>query len=106
MAPPPVETFLEETLQELYKDLKDKEDWDNVCELCKLPTMLHTDVQGNRIHGAYTRNQELTQDDCMKEWTAYHKKMKTVRSWYKEEMKKQNLEEKVNNMQNDIAATL
>ena len=95
MAPPPVETFPEETLQELYKSLKDKEDWDNECELCKLPTMLHTNVQGNRIHGPCTRNQELTQDDLEKEWIAYNKRLKTIRSWYKEEMRTQNLEEKV-----------
>ena len=106
MAPLPVETYPEESLRKLYMNLEDKEDWVNVCELCTLPTMLHADAQGNRIHGACTRNQELTQDDCIKEWAAYHKKMKTVRSWYKEEMKKQNLEEKVNNMQNDIAAAL
>ena len=106
MAPLPVETYPEETLRKLYKNLEDKEDWDNVCELCTLPTMLHADAQGNRIHGACTRNQELTQDECIKEWAAYHKKMKTVRSWYKEEMKKQNLEAKVNKIQNDIAAAL
>ena len=106
MAPLPVETYPEETLRKLYTNLEDKEDWDNVCELCTLPTMLHANVQGNRIHGACTRNQDLTEDDCIKEWTQFHKRMKAVRSWYKEEMRTQNLEEKVNNMQNDIAAAL
>ena len=80
MAPQPVETYPEETLRKLYISLEDKEDWDNVCELCTLPSMLHADAQGNRIHGACTRNQELTQDDCIKEWATYHKKMKAVRS--------------------------
>ena len=42
MAPPQVVTFPEETLQRLYKNLEDKEDWDNICEQCTLPTMLHT----------------------------------------------------------------
>ena len=109
MAPPPVETFSEETLRELYKSLRDKEDWDNVCKLCKLPTMLHTDVQGNRIHWPCTRNQELTQDDVTKEWTAYSKRLKTIRSWYKEEMRTQNLEEKVNNIiniQHDVTTAI
>ena len=32
--------------------------------------------------------------------------MKAIRSWYKEEMRTQDLEEKVNNMQNDITAAL
>ena len=40
MAPSPVETYPEETLKKLYENLEDKEDWDNVCELCTLPTML------------------------------------------------------------------
>ncbi len=102
MAPLPVETYPEESLRKLYMNLEDKEDWDNVCELCTLPTMLHADAQGNRIHGACTRNQEITQDDSYKEWAAYQKKMKAVRSWYKDELKKQNLEDKVNNLQTDF----
>ena len=109
MAPPQVVTFPEETLQKLYKNLEDKEDWDNICELCTLPTMLHTDVQGNRIHGACTRNQDLTEDDCLKEWTQFHKRMKAVRRWYKAEMRTQDLEEKVNNiinMQNEVTTVI
>ena len=54
MAPLPVETYPEDSLKELYMNLKDKDDWDNECELCKLPTLLHADAQGNRIHGACT----------------------------------------------------
>ena len=106
MAPPQVVTFPEETLQRLYKNLEDKEDLDNICELCTLPTLLHTDVQGNRIHGACTRNQDLTEDDCLKEWTQFHKRMKAVRSWYKDRRRTQDLEEKVNNiinLQNKVA---
>ena len=106
MAPLPVETYPEETLRKLYINLEDKEDWDNVCELCTLPTLLHADAQGNRIHGACTRNQEITEDDALKEWATYQKKMKAVRSWCKEEMRRQNLEDKVNNMQKDMVTAL
>ena len=68
-----------------------------------------SDVQGNRIHGACTRNQDLTEDDCLKEWTQFHKRMKAVRSWYKAEMRTQDLEEKVNNiinMQNEVTTVI
>ena len=102
MATIPVDTYPEESLRKLYMSLDDKEDWDNVCELCTLPTMLHADAHGNRIHGACTRRQELTPDDCTKEWVTYQKKMKAVRSWYKDEMKKQQLEDKVNNLATDF----
>ena len=76
MAPLPVETYPEFALKNLYMTLEDKDDWDNACELCKLPTLLHADVQGNRIHGACTRNQDITEDDITKEWTTFNKKMK------------------------------
>ena len=91
-----VDTYPEDSLRKLYINLDDKEDWDNACELCTLPTMLHADADGKRIHGACTRRTDLTEDDCTKEWETYRKKMKAVRSWYKDEMKKQKLEDKVN----------
>ena len=102
MAPLPVETYPEFALKNLYMTLEDKDDWDNPCELCKLPTLLDADVQGNRIHGACTRNQEITEDDITKEWTTYNKKMKAVRSQCKEELRSQNLENKVDNMGKNI----
>ena len=102
MATIPVDTYPEESLRKLYMSLDDKDDWGNVCELCTLPTMLHADAEGKRIHGACTRRQELSEDDSEKEWDTYRKKMKAVRSWYKDEMKKQNLEDKVNNLQTDF----
>ena len=60
MATIQVDTYPEESLRKLYMSLDDKEDWNNVYELCTLPTMLHADTHGNRIHGACTRRQELT----------------------------------------------
>jgi len=50
MAPPEVVSFPEETLQKMYENLEDKKEWDNICDLCTLPSMLHTDVQGNMGH--------------------------------------------------------
>ena len=95
MATTAVEQYPEEALHQLYTNLVRKEDWDDECELCTMPTLLHSNVDGTRIHGACTRRADLTEDDCTKEWETYRKKMKAVRSWYKDEMKKQKLEDKV-----------
>ena len=106
MAPLPVETYPEDFLKGLYMNLKDKDDWDNECELCKLPTLLHADAQGNRIHGACTRNQDITEDDITKEWTIFNKRMKAVRDQCKEELRSQNLENKVDNMEKHMTAAI
>ena len=109
MAPPQVVTFPEETLQRMYENLEDKEEWDNICELCTLPSMLHTDVQGNRIHGACTRNQDITEEDIRKEWMQFQKRMKAIRSWYRDRRRTLDLEEKVNNiinLQNEVATAI
>ena len=41
---PGVVSFPETTLQKKYENLEDKEEWDNGCDLCDLPSMLHSDV--------------------------------------------------------------
>merc|ERR1711867_307274 len=70
------------------------------------PTMLHSDVDGTRIHGACTRRTDLTEDESTKEWNIYRKKMKAVRNWYKDEMEKNQLGDKVNNLENKIEKAL
>ena len=97
-----VDTYPEESLRTLYINLDDKEDWDNVCELCTLPTMLHADANGRRIHGACTRRTDLTENDSTKEWDIYRKRMKAVRSWCTDEMKRKNLEDTVKSLANDV----
>ena len=54
-----VETFGENTLRKLFCDLSHKEDWDEECTLCSMPTLLHLDPGGKRI-GSCTRKTELT----------------------------------------------
>ena len=106
MATTTVGQYPEESLQKLYMNLVDKEDYDNECELCTLPTMLHSDVDGTRIHGACTRRTDLTEDESTKEWNIYRKKMKAVKNWYKDEMEKKQLGDKVNNLENNIEKVL
>ena len=90
-----VETFGEDTLRKLYCDLDQKDDWDEECELCSMPTLLHRDTSGKRILGSYTRRTELTdvaQDkadsEILKVWSLFRKKMQPIRKWYKDDMEK------------------
>ena len=55
-----VETFGDDALRKLYLDLSHKDDWDEDCELCRMPTLLHRDTTGKRIQGSCTRRRELT----------------------------------------------
>ena len=51
-----VENFSEDALRKLYCDLDQKEfTWDEECELCSMPTLLHRDTSGKRILGSCTR---------------------------------------------------
>ena len=55
-----VKTFGEDVLRKLFIDLSHKDDWDEECELCRMPTLLHRDTSGKRILGSCTRRTELT----------------------------------------------
>ena len=109
MAPTGIVSFPETTLQKMYENLEDKEEWDNDCDLCDLPSMLHSDVQGNRVHGACTRNNDMLADDIHKEWEEFRKRLKEIRKRYKERRRAQDLEAKVNNLvnlQNQVATAI
>ena len=51
-----VENFSEDALRKLYYDL-DKPEliYDDECEVCSMPTLLHSDNSGKRILGPYTK---------------------------------------------------
>ena len=83
-----VEHFADDALRKLYLDLVRKDDWDDDCELCRMPNLLHSDTTGKRIHGACTRRTELTEADILNEWTLFRKKMKPIRNWYTDDMEK------------------
>ena len=76
-----VETFGEDVLRKLFIDLSHKDDWDEECELCRMPTLLHRDTTGKRIQGSCTRRMELTdaakdkaEAKLMNEWTLFRNK--------------------------------
>ena len=43
-----VEHFSEEALRKLYLGLLHKDDWDEECNECKMPTLLHVDSDGKQ----------------------------------------------------------
>ena len=106
MATTAVGQYPEEALRQLYTNLVHKDDWDNECELCTMPTLLHSNVDGTRIHGACTRRTDLTEDEANKEWNIFRKKMKAVKNWYRDEMEKKQLGDKVNNLENNLEKVL
>ena len=63
---------------------------------------LYINLDGRRIHGACTRRTDLTENDSTKEWDIYRKRMKAVRSWCTDEMKRRNLEDTVKSLANDV----
>ena len=90
-----VETYGEDMLRKLFSELSHKEDWDEECELCRMPTLLHCDTNDKRILGSCTRRTELTDaaqnkadSELLKSWSLFRKKMEPIRKWYKEEMDK------------------
>ena len=94
-----VEQYPEEALCQLYTNLLRKEDWDNECELCTMPNLLHSDTNGTRIHGACTRRTELTEADISNEWNLFRKKMKPVRNWYTDDMEKKQTKNDIKELQ-------
>ena len=89
-----VETFGEDALRKLYCDLDDKEDWDEECSLCSMPTLLHCYPGGKRI-GSCSRKTEVTEatktkadSELWKSWSLFRKKMEPIRKWYIDDMEK------------------
>ena len=65
-----VENFSEEELRKKWNELTRKESWDNECETCRMPEMLHK--------GACTRKTEVNEAefiDLWKAWSTFKKKM-------------------------------
>merc|ERR1712112_189282 len=82
-------------LRKLFIDLSHKHDWDEECELCSMPTLLHRDTSGKRILGSCTRRTELTDaaqnkadSEILKAWSLFRKKMQPIRKWYRDDMQK------------------
>ena len=86
-----VESFGEDTLRKLFCDLSHKEDWDEECSLCSMPTLLHRDTSGKIIGSCSRKTEAMTmaeQSELWKSWSLFRKKMEPIRNWYKDDMEK------------------
>ena len=91
-----VEQFSEEALRKLYLGLLYKDDWDEECEECRMPTLLHIDSDGRQSPDSCPgRKEESTQAaqnkadaEILKSWRAFKSKMGPVRKWHRLEMEK------------------
>ena len=78
-----VETFGEVALRKLYCDLDDKEfTYDDECELCRMPTLLHCDTSGKRLLGSCTKisGPELwrSRSKLRNSWNLFMRKMRQI----------------------------
>ena len=89
-----VENLSEDALRKLYCDLDNKEDWDNDCELCSMPQLLHinihkymllSDTGDKDILGTCNRMSVSEQNEA---WSLFRKKMRPIRRWYTDNMEK------------------
>ena len=53
-----IENFDQETLRKIYMNLPSQQDWDEECQVCKLPQMLHVDANGKKRDGSCKYNKE------------------------------------------------
>ena len=81
-----VENFSEDALKKLYCDLDKPElTYDDECEICSMPTLLHSDNSGKRILGPCAR---YSVSELNKAWSLFRKKMRPIRRWYTDNMEK------------------
>ena len=59
-----------------WNALARKEDWDEECDMCRMPSMLHK--------GPCTRKEELKEEEfgeLWKTWSLFKERMKPIRKW-------------------------
>ena len=91
-----VEHFSEEALRKLYLGLLHKDDWDEECSECKMPTLLHVDSDGKQSLDACPGKtaettpalQNKADAETWKLWKTFKIKMKPVIKWHNQELEK------------------
>ena len=91
-----IEQFSEEALRKLYLDWLNKEDWDEECNGCKMPVLLHVDSDGKQsieaCPGRKKETTELAQNKADAEtwnlWKKFRAKMRSVIKWHDQEIEK------------------
>ena len=88
-----VESFGEDALRKLFLDLSHKDDWDEECDVCRMPTLLHLDSDGKQsLDSCPGRKEETTpaaqnkaDAELLNSWRSFRKKMIPVRKCYRQE---------------------
>ena len=91
-----IEQFSEEALRKLYLGWLNKEDWDEECNGCKMPALLHVDSDGKQsieaCPGRKKETTELAQNKADAEtwnlWKKFRAKMRSVIKWHDQEIEK------------------
>ena len=91
-----VEHFSEEALRKLYLGLLHKDDWDEECNECKMPTLLHVDSDGKQSLDACPGKpaettpalQNKGDAKTWKLWKTFKIKMKPLIQWHNQELEK------------------
>ena len=69
-----VVNFSEEELEKWWSELRNKKDWDEECEMCERPVMLHEEK--------CTRKKEVGEDEygeICREWCWFKEKMNSIK---------------------------
>ena len=91
-----VESFGNDILRKLFLNLTYKDDWNEECEICRMPTLLHHDQEGRPLlqscAGRRTGLTEAAQDkidaEILDTWSKFGKKMAPIRKAYRREIDK------------------
>merc|ERR1712089_12659 len=78
----------QETLRKIYVNLPSHQDWDEECQVCRLPQMLHVDADGKKKDGSckYTKETKAVHRE---KWVLFREKMTTVQKWHIDRLMKQ-----------------
>merc|ERR1712243_239441 len=91
-----VESFSDDILKILYSDLTNKDEWDEECEICRLPALLHHDQEGRPLmqscEGRRSELSEAVRDkrdaEILNTGSKFSKRMAPMRKAYRQEKEK------------------
>ena len=91
-----VESFSDDTLKKLFLDLTNKDEWNEECEICGLPGLLHHDQEGRPLmqscEGRRSELSEAARDkrdaEILETWSKFGKRMAPMRKAYRQEKEK------------------
>merc|ERR1712243_373476 len=85
-----VESFSDDTLKKLFLDLTNKDEWNEECEICGLPALLHHDQEERPLmqscEGRRSELSEAARDkrdaEILETWSKFGKRMDPIKKAY------------------------